>query len=107
MGQTITRGKFTKVNRLKNLCSSVLIFGQFLWRFSAFSTLQTILFLAIFAAPVLAQTISGTVTDTQNAPISAAEISLLNQNKIVSRTTTDAEGKFSIVTNGESGLRLR
>lgn len=76
-------------------------------RTSAFPALRLVLFVGIFAVPIFTQTISGIVTDTQNAPISAAEISLVNQNKIVSQTTTDAEGKFSIAANGESNLRLK
>jgi outer membrane receptor protein involved in Fe transport len=54
------------------------------------------LWLIFFASPLFAQTISGTVTDSQNAPIENAEISLRNQAKIITRTSSDADGKFSI-----------
>ncbi|MDQ3131006.1 MAG: Plug and carboxypeptidase regulatory-like domain-containing protein, partial [Acidobacteriota bacterium] len=50
----------------------------------------------LFALPVSAQTISGIVTDANKAPIESAEISLLDQTKILARTNSDAEGKFSI-----------
>jgi len=61
---------------------------------------------ANFALPTFAQTISGTVTDSQNAPIQNAEATLINQNKIVERTTTDVEGKFSLAGNGEQNFLL-
>ena len=57
--------------------------------------------------PVYAQTISGTITDEQNAPISGVEVSLSAQDKIISRTNTDAEGRFSLPTNGAQNLTLR
>ena len=65
-------------------------------------------FALLFAAlPVSAQTISGKVSDAQNAPIQNAGVSLSAQNKIIARTATDAEGKFSISANVEPGLILR
>jgi outer membrane receptor protein involved in Fe transport len=54
------------------------------------------LWVIFFASPIFAQTISGTVTDSQNAPIENAEISLQNRAKIITRTNSDADGKFSI-----------
>ncbi len=67
-----------------------------------------LMFLAAFLAyPVLAQTISGTVSDTQAAPIANAEVSLLAQNKIVFQTATDAEGKFLFTANGKPNSRLK
>jgi len=49
-----------------------------------------------FAFPSFAQTILGTVSDAQNAPIPNAAVAISNQNKIIAQTVTDAEGKFSI-----------
>ena len=77
------------------------------FRFSVFRFPFSIFLLMIFAFPVFAQTISGTVFDTANAPISGAEISLSNRNKIVAETTTDADGKFSFAAGGEPNLRLK
>jgi outer membrane receptor protein involved in Fe transport len=69
--------------------------------------LRLIFLLIIFAFPAFAQTISGVITDTQNAPIANAEISLITQNKIVAQTATDAVGKFSFAANVEQNLRLK
>ncbi len=64
--------------------------------FSAlFFSLRIICAVLVFALPIFAQTISGIVTDAQNAAIPGAKVSLINKNKIVSETRTDAEGKFS------------
>ncbi len=73
----------------------------------AFESSRLIFLLIIFALPSFAQTISGTVIDTQNAPIAKAEVTLSNQNKIVVQAVTDAEGKFSFAANGEQNLRLK
>ncbi len=53
-------------------------------------------FLIFSGSTIIAQTVSGTVTDSQNAPIQNAEISVLNQTNIIAKTLTDADGKFSI-----------
>ncbi len=61
----------------------------------------------LFALPVSAQTISGVVTDQKNAPIENAEIVLLDQTKTIARTTTDANGNFSIDSqNTQNSLLL-
>lgn len=61
----------------------------------------------IFASTVAAQTISGTVTDSNKAPVQNAEINLLEKAKTVAHTTTDAEGKFSIdLKNTQNSLLL-
>ncbi len=73
----------------------------------AFEPLRLILLLIIFAFPIFAQTVLGTLTDTQNAPIANAEVALVTQNKIVFQTATDAEGKFSITANDEPNSRLK
>ena len=44
----------------------------------------------------MAQIISGTVTDSQNAPIQDAEIIVLNKKNAIAKTLTDVDGKFSI-----------
>jgi outer membrane receptor protein involved in Fe transport len=59
------------------------------------------------AAPVLAQNISGIVADAQNAPIENATVSLANQNKVVSQTRTDREGKFSFPAGNQTNLFLK
>ncbi|MDQ3800518.1 MAG: TonB-dependent receptor, partial [Acidobacteriota bacterium] len=69
--------------------------------------LRLIFLLLFLAVPSIAQTISGTVTDAQNAPVAGAGVSLANQNKIVSETVTDAEGKFSVTADGETNLILK
>ncbi len=62
----------------------------------------------IFAFPIAAQTISGTVTDSQNAPVQNAEVILINKTIIAAQTATDADGKFSLTASGErQNLRLR
>jgi outer membrane receptor protein involved in Fe transport len=73
----------------------------------AFEFSRLIFLLIIFASPIFAQTTSGTITDTQNAPIANAEVTLSNQNKIIVQTATDAEGKFSFAAGGEQNLRLK
>ncbi len=89
------------------------IFSVFRFSFSislclgVFAPLRFIFPFIIFGFPTFAQTISGVVTDTQNAPITNAEIVLSNQNKIVAQAATDAGGKFSFTTNGEPNLRLK
>ncbi len=75
--------------------------------FSIFHSLFLIFFFAIFAFPIFAQTISGTITDAQNAPIQNAEITLTSKAKIVAKSATGAEGKFSLVESGETDLILR
>ncbi|HEX9961867.1 MAG TPA: TonB-dependent receptor [Pyrinomonadaceae bacterium] len=65
-------------------------------------------FLLLFLAfPTIAQTISGTVANAQNAPIAGANVSLENLNKIVSQTATDAEGKFSVSASNQTNLVLK
>lgn len=54
------------------------------------------LWLIFLSSNVFAQTISGIVTDQKNAPVEDAEITLTNQTKIIARTASDADGKFSI-----------
>lgn len=61
----------------------------------------------LFALPISAQTVSGTVTDSNSAPIQNAEVALLNQKKTVAQTITDADGKFLIdVQNTQNSLLL-
>jgi outer membrane receptor protein involved in Fe transport len=60
----------------------------------------------IFVSTIYAQTISGTVTDRNNAPVQSAEVSLLNRTQTVSRVLTDSEGRFSIDFQNSQNLRL-
>ena len=62
--------------------------------------------LSFFALTVAAQTISGTVTDPQNAPVRNAEVRLLDDAKTVTQAATDADGKFSIDARGARNPRL-
>ncbi|HEX8738347.1 MAG TPA: TonB-dependent receptor [Pyrinomonadaceae bacterium] len=71
-----------------------------------FAFLFCFLFCFVFQT-ASAQTISGTVTDAQNAPIAGASVSLKNQNKTLAQTTTDAEGKFNISANNETNPTLK
>jgi outer membrane receptor protein involved in Fe transport len=90
-----------------SLRASVFICGCIYSRLCFFSSLRLVFLLATFALSTFAQTISGTISDSQNAPISNAEIVLSNQNKVVAQTITDAEGKFSLDHNVEPNLRLK
>ena len=75
--------------------------------FSVFNCFGLIFLIIFLAFSSVAQTVSGIVADTQNLPIANAEISLVAQNKVVAQTATDAEGKFSLVRNGDANLRLK
>ncbi|HEX8367318.1 MAG TPA: TonB-dependent receptor [Pyrinomonadaceae bacterium] len=77
---------------------------QFIVHHSSFIIFLCLLFLAV---PAIAQTLSGTVADAQNAPIAGANVSLENQNKTLAQTATDAEGKFSVSANNETNLILK
>lgn len=59
-----------------------------------------IIFLCISA--VQAQRISGIVVDANDAPVKRAAVSLSNSNK----TTTGADGRFSLETNGAANLKV-
>ncbi len=96
------------MNRIKNnLRLSVFICGFSSLHRCVFALSRLFFFFIICALPIFAQTISGIVTDTQNAPIANAEVALATQNKIVAQIATDAEGKFSLTAIGESNLRLK
>ena len=56
---------------------------------------------------VKAQTISGIVKDEQNAVVVNAKVSLLAKKTVISQTQTDAEGKFSLISNNGENLLLR
>lgn len=66
-------------------------------------------FIFLTAVSSIAQTFSGIVTDSQNAPIQNAEITLLERMTIFERTATDAHGQFSIYKNitPNSSLRVK
>ncbi len=63
------------------------------------------LWLFFLALPIAAQTISGTVTDQNNAPIANAKITVLDREKLFLETFTDAEGKFSFDLQNKYGLQ--
>lgn len=48
------------------------------------------------AHPLIGQTISGTVVDTNDAPIVGAEVQVIADGSTISRAVTDSAGKFSI-----------
>ena len=65
------------------------------------------LLIFFFAVPAAAQTISGVVTDSKNAPVQNAEITLLNQTKFIGRTKSDSEGRFSVDLQNTQNSLLR
>lgn len=75
--------------------------------FVCFAFLRLIFPALIFVLPVISQTVSGTVTDAQNAPIAAAEVSLSANNRTIAQTQTDDKGSFLITIGGERNLALR
>lgn len=60
----------------------------------------------IFTASVSAQKVSGIVTDSKNAPLENAEISLFEKRKKIAQTKTDANGKFSIELENTNNISL-
>ena len=64
------------------------------------------LWLILFASSTFAQTIAGTVTDTNNAPIQNAAISVKTKNKTITQTQTDSDGRFSIISDGGATLEV-
>jgi outer membrane receptor protein involved in Fe transport len=85
---------------------SFIFFDQFSSRAFAFAPLLLIFLTANFAFPTFAQTFAGTVSDAQNAPVQNAEATLISRNKIVAKTKTDADGKFSLNGNGAQNFLL-
>lgn len=70
--------------------------------------LSRLIFLVLFfALNTAAQTVSGTISDRQSAPVENAEVSLFSENKLLAQTKTDALGKFSLLSNGRNNLILR
>ncbi len=59
-------------------------------------TVFSVFGLLIFASFAHAQTITGTVSDTQNRPIINAVVTLQTRETIFARTTTDQYGEFSV-----------
>lgn len=55
---------------------------------------------------VSAQTISGIVTDSKDAPVKGAEVSLNDKKRTISQTVTDAEGKFSFAQTPAQNFRI-
>jgi outer membrane receptor protein involved in Fe transport len=69
--------------------------------------LAAFLLVCFFYQPAKAQTISGAVRDERQTPIANAEVSLAAANSIVSRTTTNDAGEFSLATSGAANLILQ
>src|SRR5437870_5398824 len=70
------------------------------------ASLRLILPLFFLTLPISAQMVSGTVIDAQNAPISNAEVNLINHTESITQTRTDANGNFSIDLNGTQNSLL-
>lgn len=66
----------------------------------------TIFVLLAFGSFADAQTVTGTVTDPQNAPISGATVTLANSNKTISTVTADERGTFTLPSNNTPNLDL-
>jgi outer membrane receptor protein involved in Fe transport len=99
---------FSYLHSSAKISGLILAYFQFLAsRLCRFAPLRLIFFLLLFAVPIFAQTISGTVADAQNAPIAGANVSLENHNKTLAQTVTDAEGKFSVSAGSETNLILK
>lgn len=65
------------------------------------------LWLIFLSSVTYAQTISGTVSDAKNAPITNAEVILRNQNETIAQTNSDAEGRFSVdLQNTQNALLI-
>ena len=62
--------------------------------------------LLIFGSFTHAQTVTGTVTDSQKAPIAGASVRLKDRDKMISTTTTDERGTFSLASNNTPKLDL-
>jgi outer membrane receptor protein involved in Fe transport len=71
------------------------------------SFLFGLLFICCSSVAARAQTISGRVTDERNAPIANSAVSLLQAQNVISQTTTDSTGNFSLETKGANSLTLR
>ena len=61
----------------------------------------------LLAFTARAQTVSGIVKDSQNAPVIAAKVSLIVNKAAVLTVQTDAGGRFSLAANNEKELSLR
>jgi outer membrane receptor protein involved in Fe transport len=100
MTSQINTGGFLKITnyelRITNLRFSSAFIRVNLWLILLFSLTLT----------ASAQAISGIVTDSNDAPIASAEVSLSDKTRIVAQTVTDAEGKFSFAQSVGQNLRL-
>jgi outer membrane receptor protein involved in Fe transport len=82
-------------------------FSVFCFPFSVFFALRLIFIFLILSMPIPAQIVSGTVADSDNAPIQNAEISVLNKTNIIAKTSTGADGSFSFdLQNTQNSLLL-
>jgi vitamin B12 transporter len=70
--------------------------------FPPISLIAFTLLLAVFALPLRAASIRGTVTDSSGAHVSGAAVALLQGSKIVGSSVTGSDGSFEIST-GASG----
>lgn len=62
--------------------------------------------LLIFAFFAHAQTVTGIVTDSQNAPIAGATLRLKEHDKTIATTTTNERGTFTLASNNTPNLDL-
>lgn len=99
-----SKAKPTAANNIKFLFSAVFS-GKLFLRVSASARL--IFLISVCALTAAAQTISGTISDAQNAPVENADVSLIVENKILAGTRSDVQGKFSFPSNNENNLLLR
>mgnify|MGYP001358438260 FL=1 len=60
----------------------------------------------VFGLSAHAQTVTGTVIDSQKAPISGASVRLSDRDKTISTTTTDERGTFTLASNNTPNLYL-
>jgi outer membrane receptor protein involved in Fe transport len=104
---TFARWKMGKGKRIiKEMISNELRLYNPL--FSIFYFLFPIFFVFLcLASPIFAQTISGTVTDAENAPVQNAQVTLTSGNRKIVETQTNANGEFSFDGNERNDLILR
>lgn len=100
----ILRGAKTRTEFIKTMSANKIKFSS---RLRVLASVRLIFFALIFAASTFAQTVSGTITDAQNAPVQDARVILTGKTKTISQARTDADGKFSLVSNGEKDLTVR
>lgn len=79
---------------------------QFSSRLCLLDILRLTFVFLLLSSPILAQIVSGTVTDAQNAPVKNVEVFVSLNDKILARAKSDAEGKFSLSIDNEKDAVL-